>query len=597
MTDRITFAAKVTSDGRRLRGSVVLAGSRTLRGGEYVEVDPAALVKADASDVLATIDHDPSKVMGRTLNGTLSLNRHESGIDFETAELPNTTAANDALELARGRYFAGSSFTVEGLRSKFDRAEDGTRIRRITSIKRLVDVALVMDPAFSNSTAAAFSKESDVTDPIPDPVPEPTPDPEPEPPKARAKFTEQPKSGADEWAATAEAFSTEQIEATMDSIFTQAKGNLAGELLDRYEGFAKVLSARKKADAETKGRIERMEALHNLRLGRVPKAPDTELFASDDYREAFRAYLRTGEPTNLEQFAQSIAGDGTQGGYMVPDGFLNRIVETQKAFGGIAGIADSITTSSGQPLRWPSNDDTANSAAIATEGSAVGSGGADKVFGSVELGAFSYDATGASNLPLLVSKELIQDAAFDIEAFIARNLGQRLGRKMAADFATGSGSGEPKGLLDKTPDTMTATKMFAAVIEHMFQVDSAYRDAGNCRWVLSDATLTKAYSSVDGNGRPLFIPAADASAAGRPGGFILGFPVTLDQGAGDLVAFGDIRQGYIIRYVRGVQVDVDPYTNIKSRQVAYHAWARADANIQDSAAYSVSDYSGVTADS
>jgi HK97 family phage major capsid protein len=131
----------------------------------------------------------------------------------------------------------------------------------------------------------------------------------------------------------------------------------------------------------------------------------------------------------------------------------------------------------------------------------------------------------------------------------------------------------------------------------MFQVDSAYREGGNCRWVLSDSVLVDVYASVDGNGRPLFIPTADASGAGRPTGSILGYPVTLDQGAGTLVAFGDIRAGYIIRNVRGVQVDVDPFTNIKSRQLAFHAWARADGNIQDSSAYSVSQYSGVSADS
>lgn len=592
MTDRFTFAGKIEPEGRRLRGSITLAGSRTFRDGEYVQVDPRALMKADASNVLATIDHDPSKMVGRTFNKTLAVSRTEDGISFETAELPNTSYANDALELAKGGYYGGASFTVEGIRSKFDTdPETGLRVRTINSIKRLVDVAVVMDPAFDTSSAAAFSKETPQMTDEPNPTPEPEPTPEPP-----ATFKEQPKSGSDEWAAFARDITTDQITAQMDAIFASAKGNMTGDLLDRYEGFAKVLDERKKASTQDKARIERMEALHNLRLGRVPQAPQADAFATDEAKAMFNAYLR-GDSREWEQFAQSIAGDGTQGGYMVPDGFLNRITETQLAYGGIAGVADTITTTTGQPLRWPSNDDTGNSAVIAAEGSAAGSGGADKVFGSIELGAYSYDATGASNLPLLVSKELLQDAAFDVEAFIGRNLGTRLGRKMAADFATGSGSGEPKGLLDKTPDVMSATTMFAAVIEHMFQVDAAYRDAGNCRWVLSDTTLAKAYASVDGNGRPLFIAASDASAASRPTGFIMGYPVTIDNGAGNLVAFGDIRQGYIIRYVRGVQVDVDPYTNIKSRQVAYHAWARADANIQDSAAVSVSDYTGVSADS
>jgi HK97 family phage major capsid protein len=330
----------------------------------------------------------------------------------------------------------------------------------------------------------------------------------------------------------------------------------------------------------------------------MPNAPArTEQFASEEYRESFVQYLRSGDPRHMEQFAQAVAGDGTQGGYTVPDGFLNRVVDTMVAYGGVAGVAETITTTDGQALRWPSNNDTANSAVIATEGSAAGSGGADLVFGEVTLSAYSYDATGTGNVPLLVSKELIQDAAFDIEAYVARKLGERLGRKMAADFATGGGSGAPLGFFAKTPDTMTATAMYAAVTEHFFQVDQAYRESGRCRWLLSDTTLAKVLASVDGNGRPLFTPAGSSGGQAGPTGFILGYPVTLDQGAGNYVAFGDPFAGYIVRYVRGVQIDVDPYTNIKSRQIAYHGWARADANVQDSAAYSVSSYSGVSADS
>jgi HK97 family phage major capsid protein len=167
---------------------------------------------------------------------------------------------------------------------------------------------------------------------------------------------------------------------------------------------------------------------------------------------------------------------------------------------------------------------------------------------------------------------------------------------MAADFATADGSSKPKGLLAKSADVMTATTMYAALVEHHFQVDQAYRESGNCRWVLGDTTLAKVYGSVDLNGRPLFVPTADASGAGKPAGTLLGYPVQLDQGSGTKVAFGDIFQGFIIRYVRDVQIDVDPYTNIKTRQIAYHAWARADSDVQDANAYSVSEYSTVSAD-
>lgn len=604
MTDRLTFASTITAEGRRLKGEVLLAGQRTPRNGELVEIDPAAFMRADAADAVMVVGHqagvgmetlgyDPLRTVARASNGSMRLNRTESGFTYETDALPNTAAANDLLALAEAKLLGGTSFDVVGMRSKFSSTPDGTRVRTFSFIQAITAITPVIDPAFP-STVAAFSKESEVTEPIVE-EPKVTPPP-PAAPEPKAQFSEQPKSGKDQWVAFAKELPTEQIEAGIKMMFTESGGDLSGEILDRYEGFAAELQSRRQNDATSKRRLAEIKFRHDAITGNLKAAPEAGLYESDDYKAAFTKYLRNGDKVVMEQFAQSIAGDGTQGGYMVPDGFLARIVETQKAYGGIARVADSITTSDGIPLRWASNDDTANVASIAAEGSA-GSTGADKVFGEVTLGAFSYDATGASNLPLKVSKELLQDAAFDVESFIGRNLGTRIGRKQAADFATGDGSGKPTGLLAKTPDVMSATTLLAALIEHHFQVDAAYRDAGNCKWVLSDTTLAKAYGSVDGNGRPLFIPEAQSGGSDRPAGMLLGYPVIIDNGAANLVAFGDIRQGFIIRYVKGVQVDVDPYTYISTRQIGFHAWARADSNIQDAAAYSVSDYTSVNADS
>lgn len=588
MTERYTFAGKVDSDGRRIRGSVQLTGQRTFRNGEYVEVDPAALLKADASGAVARFDHDPSKVLAKMANKTLTINRTADGFDYETAELPNVSYANDALELVGGGYTGGSSFEIDGIRSKFTTDPDtGIRVRRITSIKRLVDVSPVFDPAFA-STAAAFSKEQDVDDET-TPVEEAPKEPKP-------TFTEQPKSGKDEWAAFARDLGTDQIEATLDQLFESAKGDLHGEHLDRYEGFAIELQRRKREGAEVRARAERMEALHNLRLGRSPKSPESGLYESDEYAQAFGRYLKTGDRALMEQFAQSIAGTGPEGGYTVPEEFRDIITESQKAFGGIQQVAEVITTGDGRALPWPTNDDTANTAVIATEGSAPGSAGADLVFGEVALGAFSIAATGAGNAPLKVSWELLQDSAIDIAAFVGRKLGERLGRKSAAYYATGTGTTEPFGLLAKTPDSLSASTMFAALIEQSFLVDSAYRTGGNATWVMSDTTLAKVYGSVDQVGRPLFMPNAEASGAGRPAGLLLGYPVRLDQGAGELVAFGDIRAGFIIRRVRSIEVVVDPYNNTATRQTAYHAWMRTDSAVQDGAAYSVADYTSIDPD-
>ena len=212
----------------------------------------------------------------------------------------------------------------------------------------------------------------------------------------------------------------------------------------------------------------------------------------------------------------------------------------------------------------------------------------------MELGAFSYAATGTGNAPLKVSLELIQDSAFDITGLVSNALGERIGRKQALHLATGIGGSEPVGLLSKTLDTMTATAVSLAGPEHIFQVDSEYRNGGNARWVMSDTTLAKLWTAQATSNEPLFQPGRTLD--GKPFDVFFGYPITIDPAAGNLVAFGDIRRGYIIRRVRGVQVLVDPYTAQSTRQVAYYAWARMDATIQDANAYSVSTWASVTAD-
>ncbi len=126
----------------------------------------------------------------------------------------------------------------------------------------------------------------------------------------------------------------------------------------------------------------------------------------------------------------------------------------------------------------------------------------------------------------------------------------------------------------------------------MFQIDPAYRDSA--RWVMSDTTLAKLWTSQSTTNEPLFQPGRNLADA--PFGTLFGKPITVDNSAGNLVAFGDISQAYIIRRVRGVQLLVDPYSAQKKRAVQYHAWARADGNIQDPNAVSVSTWASVSAD-
>lgn len=375
----------------------------------------------------------------------------------------------------------------------------------------------------------------------------------------------------------------EAMQAIVDAADTESR-SLTDEEVTQYEDYAKQLEAAKKT-VEVRAR----QAAYNTpniihTTGKVAKGDEV-------LERAFESYLRTGTP-NQDIVELRAQGSGTTaGGYTIPDGFRNKLVEVQKAFGGIRSVAEVITTDTGAPLEYPSLDDTANSGAITAESAAI-SNGADLVFGTVTLGAFKYTAAGAgSNLPLRVPVELAQDSAFDIGALVARKLGERIHRKQAAHFAVGAGTTEPKGLATTTSNLNDGgtTLTYAKLLSAYHTVDVAYRS--NSKWVMNDTTLAEIEGLLDTAGRPLFQPNFQAGIDGAPSqGTLLGKPVIIDNGVvttsgNNYVMFGDIKEGYVIRDVKDVTVVVNPYSRASNGEVEYSAWARADGNIQNRSAY------------
>lgn len=95
--------------GRRLEGYAALFGSEA-RLGSFVEtIAPGAFRSALAGDVLALLDHDAGKVLGRTRSGTLRLSEDSRGLAF-SLDLPETQSGRDVLALAERGDLGGMSF-------------------------------------------------------------------------------------------------------------------------------------------------------------------------------------------------------------------------------------------------------------------------------------------------------------------------------------------------------------------------------------------------------------------------------------------------------------------------------------------------------
>lgn len=372
------------------------------------------------------------------------------------------------------------------------------------------------------------------------------------------------------------------MKAIADSAETENRA-LSDEEITKYEALeADLAKARKTVEIRSRQAAYETPTVHTN--------PITGNAKGDEVLErAFDHYLRTGQQNSdlVELRAQSTST--TAGGYTVPAGFRQKLVDVRKAFGGIRSEAEVITTDSGSTLTYPSNNDTANVGSIISENASLAAG-ADLVFGQVSLGAFKYSSNGTGTAALKVSRELLQDSAFDVNGLVSRKLGERIHRAQAAHFATGVGTTEPKGLATTTSDendggtTLTYAKLNAA----FHDLDPSYRD--NAVWVMNDSTLEELEALVDNAGRPLLQESASAGIGGAISPTIKGKRIVVDNGmvttsGYNYVIFGDVGEGYIIRDVDDVEVIVDPFSYSANGQVGYTAFARADGTIQNRSAY------------
>lgn len=388
----------------------------------------------------------------------------------------------------------------------------------------------------------------------------------------------------------------EELTASMTALVDGAADrSLTDDEVLEYEGMEQELQAVQKTES-----IRTRNKAYNTVV--TPAGVPSRVAAPQDGRtdldRAFENYLRTGMPNaDISQLQVTNAqGSGTTaGGYMIPSGFRQKLVEVRKSFGGFAAEVEDLPTGTGGPLEYPSLNDTANVGGLTAESAAITSGN-DLVFGTVTLGAYKYTSAGAgSNLPLRVPVELLQDAAFDVEGLVARKLGERIARAQAAHWVTGTGSSQPLGILASslTPDNdldVADTVDYDDLMDTYDLLDAAYEP--NAKWLMRKNTWSQIRGIVDGNGRPL-VQDALTGIGGTPNKQLLGFPVVIDEAAPLLssagittpIAFGDFREAYVLRRVSSLVVIVNPWNRASNGEVEYSAWERADGTIQNRSAY------------
>ncbi len=291
------------------------------------------------------------------------------------------------------------------------------------------------------------------------------------------------------------------------------------------------------------------------------------------YHKAFWKAMRNKNSYDIQNALQ--IGTDSEGGYLVPDEFEATLIEALEEENIFRQLAKVITTSSGD-RKIP---------VVATKGTAswVDEEGAipesDDVFGQVSIGAYKLATM------IKVSEELLNDSVFNLETYIAKEFGRRIGAKEEEAFFIGNGTGKPTGIFNATGGaelgitTGTATTITAdEIIDLFYSLKSSYRK--NAIFVMNDATVKAIRKLKDGNGQYLWQPSL---TAGQPD-TILNRPVKtsayvpiITAGA-KTIAFGDFGYYWVAdRQGRSFQRLNELYA--PTGQVGFKASQRVDGKL------------------
>ena len=149
--------AELRAKGRRLEGHAALFGTVAQIGGGMDEtIAPGAFANSlkTRRDILALVDHDPTRVLARTRSGTLRLAEDSQGLAFDL-DLPDTQAARDVLSLAERGDLGGMSF---GFTATRDDVLGNTRTLHAVELFEISVVAAW--PAYDGTTVQARALSS-----------------------------------------------------------------------------------------------------------------------------------------------------------------------------------------------------------------------------------------------------------------------------------------------------------------------------------------------------------------------------------------------------------------------------------------------------
>jgi HK97 family phage major capsid protein len=383
-----------------------------------------------------------------------------------------------------------------------------------------------------------------------------------------------------------------------DQLLAEVKkyGDASGDLKERIDRLQKEMDEREariqaklaeqaQAEARQKALEERLEDLKGLFLRKSGGAPaGEEADASERKRVFFKALRAATDARSIrhsniltadELKALTVSNDNA-GGYLAPPEYVRELLKNVEEFSNIRSIA-TVRPTSASAVQVPKK--TRAAAAVWVAEAATRSETQTPLFGLEEIKAHEMHALAK------VSNAELEDAAFDLEAFLREEFAEQFGVTEGAAFISGNGVAKPEGILTHpdvayVPSGSASTITPDSLIALYYELKEAYLN--NATWVMNRSTLKTIRQMKDDTNQYLWAPGikADGSPAtilDRP---YLTCPDMPAIGANAYpVVFGDFRRGYMIVDRLTLDVMVDPYSSKNLGMTEFSARRRVGGQV------------------
>ena len=304
-------------------------------------------------------------------------------------------------------------------------------------------------------------------------------------------------------------------------------------------------------------------------------------------------YLRRGIETSVETKAIGSSSDAI-GGYAVPEEIDRVIDETLVSISPIRAIANVVKVGSAGYRKL-----------IASGGTPSGFVGFEAARPETGTPTFTeiVPASGDLYANPAVSQQMLDDAMFDVEKFLANEIATEFARAEGKAFVSGSGVSQPLGFLTSpnagtvdsarpmgtlqfigtgSPGAFPASNPADKLIDLVQSLRSPYRQGAV--FVMNSATAAAVRKFKTADGAFMFQPSL---AAGQPA-TLLGYPLIEAEDMPDIaanslsIAFGNFKAGYVIAERNATTILRDPYTH--KPYVHFYATKRIGGQVVNSEA-------------